>query len=75
MAEIRIYFEGHDTLRQGFREFFNEIYNQARANRWNVSLISTNGTPARDFTIALRSHRDAWNILLLQIAIVPMMDN
>lgn len=65
MAEIRIYFEGHESLRQGFCAFFKEIYDLARARRWRVELIATHGTPAEDFAIANRTHRDAWNILLL----------
>jgi len=30
-----------------------------------VELIATGGTPARDFGIAIRTHRNSWNILLL----------
>ncbi len=65
MTEIRIHFEGDDHLRPGFRAFFREIVDQARAKRCKVELIATGGTPKRDFGIAIRSHKDAWNILLL----------
>ena len=65
VKEIRIYFEGHTTLKAGFHAFFSEIIRVARTRRCRVQLISTNGTPAQDYKIALVNHPDAWNILLL----------
>ncbi len=65
VTEIRIYFEGDKSLKPGFRAFFDELFDRARAKRCKVNLIATDGTPARDFGIAVRTHLDAWNILLL----------
>jgi hypothetical protein len=62
---LRIYFEGDNCLRPGLHAFFRQVLERARANGWTVNLISTDGTPKRDFGIALRSHPEAWNILLL----------
>jgi len=65
VTEIRIYYEGDKCLRPGFRAFLDEIVDRARTRRCAVKLIATGGTPARDFTIAIKKHVDAWNILLL----------
>jgi hypothetical protein len=65
VTEIRIYFEGDKCLTPGFRAFLNEIFERARARRCKVNLIAAGGTPARDFDIAIRTHLDALNILLL----------
>lgn len=63
--EIRIYFEGDKTLKPGFHAFFSEAIRVARQRRCRVQFISTNGTPAQDYKIALVKHPGAWNILLL----------
>lgn len=65
MTEIRIYYEGDSCLKPGFHAFFREIVDQARARRCRIELIATGGTPKRDYDIAIRKHRNAWNILLL----------
>ena len=65
MTEIRIYFEGDRSLRDGFRAFFREIADRARSRRCKFDLIATGATPKKDFAIALRTHKHAWNILLL----------
>jgi uncharacterized protein DUF4276 len=62
--EIRIYFEGDNSLKPGFAEFFKEIIDAGRAKRCRVQLIATGGKPDRDFSIAGRKHPTAWNILL-----------
>ncbi len=64
VAEIRIYFEGDPALREGFRQFFHELYVLARARRCRIELIGTRATPAEDFENALDAHPGAWNILL-----------
>jgi hypothetical protein len=64
-TEIRIYFEGDTRLRSGFRAFLDEIYQRCRDKRCRVEVIATGGKPVRDFRIALKSHPDAWNILIL----------
>lgn len=63
--QIRIYFEGHKSLKQGFHIFFSELVRAARSKRCRFELISTDGTPVEDYRIALVKHPDAWNVLLL----------
>jgi len=65
MPEIRIYFEGDKALRSGFHRFFSGIYQAARAKRWELRLIATGGTPRDDFSVAINTHPDAINVLLL----------
>jgi hypothetical protein len=64
VTEVRVYFEGDDSLRRGFREFFREIRDRARERRCRIEFIATGGTPDRDFGIAIKIHPDAWNVLL-----------
>jgi hypothetical protein len=63
--EIRIYFEGDDALRPGFRAFFREIWDMATARRCKVQLIAGEGAAAQDFKIALKDHPHARNILVI----------
>ena len=63
-SEIRIYFEGDKSLKPGFDAFFANIRRRGSEQRCRVSLVATGGTPEQDFSIALRKHPDAWNILL-----------
>jgi hypothetical protein len=64
--EIRIYFEGHRALRPGFLTFFSELRNRARGLRcpFEVVAAKSGDEACQAFGIALRSHPDAWNILL-----------
>lgn len=64
-SEIRIYYEGDQCLRPGFSQFLSDIRSKAREKRCRFDLIAAEGTPARDFGIALRSNPTALNILLL----------
>jgi len=63
-SEIRIYYEGDVRLKEGFRAFFGEIEERAKAKGLPFRLIDTNGDPDGDFGIAIRSNPNAWNILL-----------
>lgn len=65
VTRLRIYFEGDDVLRPGFRQFLSEIAEVARSGRCRFDLIATNGTPVEDFRDALKTHSDGWNVLLL----------
>ena len=65
VTELRIYFEGDARLRPGFHKFLSQIVQAARARRCCVDLIATGGTPVQDFRDGLRTHQNAWNILLL----------
>jgi hypothetical protein len=62
VSEVRIYFEGDPTLREGFSEFFKELTAAlGRAPR----LIAGDGNPLRAFRLALDAHPGALNILLI----------
>jgi hypothetical protein len=64
--ELRIYFEGDDRLRQGFRRFLWQIAEAARNNGWRFAPpVATNGRPVQAFRIALQTHPNSWNVLLL----------
>jgi hypothetical protein len=63
-TEIRIYFEGHKNLRPGFAAFFSEIRTRGTEKRCEVEFIATGGKPERDFDIAMKTHRTAWNVVL-----------
>jgi len=64
--ELRIYFEGDDRLRPGFRVFFSELAEAARMKGWRFAPpIATYGRPVQAFRIAHQTHSDAWNVLLL----------
>jgi hypothetical protein len=65
VEKLRVYFEGDDQLRPGFRQFLSEIAEAARSKRCYFDLIATEGTPVQDFQAALKSHPNAWNVLLL----------
>jgi hypothetical protein len=65
VTKLRIYFEGDDRLRPGFRQFLSEIAEVARAKRCHFDLIAADGTPVEDFRDALKTRSDAWNVLLL----------
>jgi hypothetical protein len=64
VTEIRIYFEGADDLREGFRNFFREI--EAAIGR-PPNLIAGGGRERAigDFRKSLRSHPAALNLLLI----------
>ncbi len=61
--EIRIYFEGNKTLRSGFEDFFSDLKRAARESRSTLELVAARDGP-NDFRKAVRSHPQAWNILL-----------
>ncbi len=66
VREIRVYFEGDRRLREGFAKFFDTLRDEARKRRAGFELISSRDgeSATRDFELALRTHRGAWNILL-----------
>lgn len=65
VKEIRIYYEGDPRLREGFNEFLSDIRNSAREKRIKFNMIACKATPIRDFVLAVRTHRDAMNFLLI----------
>ena len=63
MVVVRIYFEGDDQLREGFRAFFGELI----AGGLHLKLIA-GGAGSRtiaDFQLALKKHADELNVLLI----------
>jgi hypothetical protein len=66
VTEIRIYYEGDGRLKPGFSQFFNQLRTRAEARRCRFQLITggSGSTACRDFSLALETHPDAWNILL-----------
>jgi hypothetical protein len=72
--EIRIYVEGGGNggntkavFRQGFREFLQEPAASARDKgiRWSIIACGSRNSTLEDFKMALRSHPDAFNVLLV----------
>ena len=65
-TEIRIYYEGDKALAPGFAQFFSQLRDTAKERRCKFSLISgKSGSEAcQDFATALKTHKNAWNILL-----------
>jgi len=72
--EIRIYVEGggdqrsgKDTLQQGISRFLNPIREMARERRISFRVIACGGRDSAfdDFRIALKTHPDAINIMLV----------
>jgi hypothetical protein len=65
VTELRIYFEGDDRLRPGFRQLLSEIAEAARSKKCRFELIATDGTPAQDYRAGLKANPEAWDVLLL----------
>ena len=65
VAELRIHFEGDESLRRGFRKFLDEILKRAQAKRISFKLVATGGKPAHFYRKALKKHSQALNVLLL----------
>ena len=65
VREIRIHFEGDRRLRRGFHEFFRELIQEARGRWIRLELIPGGGRAVQDFMKALRTHRAALNLLLV----------
>src|SRR5271157_1024566 len=64
-TEIRIYYEGDRLLKEGLNGLFSEIRVRAAEKRCKVRFIPAEGTPSKDFGIAIRANTTSWNILLL----------
>jgi hypothetical protein len=65
VTEIRIYFEGHHGLREGFHAFLSEIVEGARKRGLGFRLIAGEARAIRDFIKGMRDHSRAFNALLL----------
>ena len=65
VKELRIYYEGDKRLKPGFHKFLSDVVKAARTRGCKFQPVEANGTPVQDFRDALKIHRDAWNVLLL----------
>jgi hypothetical protein len=65
VTELRIYFEGHSSLRRGFHAFLREIVDLARSRRVRLELVAAKGDPGRFLAKAQRAHPSAFNVALL----------
>lgn len=73
VKEIRLYVEGGGDkegkarLRQAFTTFLGELHNEARRRgvRWQTVLCGSRTQTYEDFLLALRTHPDALNLLLV----------
>ncbi|MBE9125101.1 MULTISPECIES: DUF4276 family protein [unclassified Coleofasciculus] len=68
VKEIHIYIEGDPQLRQGFRTFFQPIYEAAKQNNIKIAtlkLCGSRGDTYKAFRIALKKHPNAFIILLV----------
>ena len=74
VKEIRIYIEGggdsknqKSSLTKGFSKFFLELVKEATTKniKWNIIMCGTRNNTFRDFKNALKSHPDAFNVLLV----------
>jgi len=62
--EIRLYFEGDDKLRPGFKVFLREVDDKARSLRIGFQAVACNSTPVEDFLIGVKKHPQSMNVLL-----------
>jgi len=83
VKEVRLYIEGggdsqktKSLIRQGFSQFFKKLVNEAKTKKikWNITICGTRNHAFRDFENALKSHPDAFNILLVD-AEAPVTKN
>lgn len=73
VKEIRLYVEGGGDkegkarLRQAFSTFLGEFHTEARRRgvRWQTVLCGSRTQTYADFRLAIRTHRDALNLLLV----------
>lgn len=74
VKEIRIYIEGGGDgkntkalIREGFSKFLQEIVELARSKKikWGITVCGSRNNAFRDFKNALKSHPDAFNVLLV----------
>ncbi|MBO1058746.1 MAG: DUF4276 family protein [Dolichospermum sp. JUN01] len=83
VKEVRLYIEGggdsqktKSLIRQGFSQFFKKLVNKAKTEKikWNITICGTRNHAFRDFENALKSHPDAFNVLLVD-AEAPVTKN
>jgi hypothetical protein len=74
VKEIRLYIEGGGNskntkflMHQGFNKFFSPIAELAQTHkiRWKIIICGSRNNAFRDFSIALKAHPNAFNVLLV----------
>lgn len=68
VKEIRIYIEGDPALRQGFRAFFQPLYNLAETKKIKIEsprLCGSRDEAYKAFKTALKTYPDAFIVLLV----------
>ncbi|WGV27001.1 DUF4276 family protein [Halotia branconii] len=74
VKEVRIYIEGGGDgkntkalIRQVFSKFFNSLVEIAKSQKikWNITICGSRNNTFRDFKNALKSHPEAFNVLLV----------
>jgi hypothetical protein len=67
VRQIRFYVEGAPELREGFSGFLRALQQQARQRRlgWAVVMCGSRTSAYDAFRLALQTHRDALNVLLV----------
>jgi hypothetical protein len=74
VTEMRIYIEGGGDgkntkalIRQGFSQFLKPIVEIAKSKKikWNITICGSRNNAFRDFKNALKSHPEAFNVLLV----------
>ncbi|WP_414567617.1 DUF4276 family protein [Nostoc sp. CCY 9925] len=74
VKEVRIYIEGGGDgkntkalIRQGFSQFFKPVVEIAKSQKikWDITICGSRNNALRDFRNALKSHPEAFNVLLV----------
>jgi len=74
VKEVRIYIEGGGDgrntkalMRQGFSKFFKPLVEIAKSQKikWDITICGSRNNAFRDFKNALKSHPEAFNVLLV----------
>jgi len=65
VKEIRFHIEGHSRLHSGFQNFLAEIRETARRRGVGWTLTMAQGQAVRDFMKGLRTHPNAFHVLLI----------
>ncbi|MEJ1932322.1 DUF4276 family protein [Nostoc sp. NIES-2111] len=84
VKEIRIYIEGGGDgknqkalIRQGFSQFFKPLVEIAKSKKikWDIIICGSRNNAFRDFQNALKSHPEAFNVLLVDAEALVKVDS
>ncbi len=65
MVKVRVYFEGSNQLRQGFKAFLMKCAGQTGRSHFDLEVVAAQNEPIEDFQLALQTHADSTVLLLL----------